>query len=334
MKYPKINYIGNKNKVADWIVEHLPLQEGKILDLFCGGCSISYKLKEVGYTVYSNDVLFSNYVIAKSLIENINILLTLEFNEETVYSYYSDEVYQNIKWMINTLYFKDEVKELASLINFSHTLIEDEKFMFLTLLRRSMIRKLPYSRMNIKWEEIVKLRDEEYSYLKYKRKRAYHNQSFTHHILAHLSEYNLAVFDNSNDNKAFHSDAMEFIKNIGFSVDMIYIDPPYPSTMNKYIDFYGSFDKMLNMELDNKTDFTYKGTFLENIVQLIILAKNKTKYIIMSLNNKCNPSSQEIKDVLTPLVSNIQLLEKEHVYKITGKENKNTNYEILMIITV
>ena len=30
-----------------------------------------------------------------------------------------------------------------------------------------MIRKLPYSRMNVNWENIVKLRDEDYSYKKY-----------------------------------------------------------------------------------------------------------------------------------------------------------------------
>ncbi len=40
------------------------------------------------------------------------------------------------------------------------------KYLFQSLLRRAMIRKLPYSRMNITWENIVKLRDEEYSYKK------------------------------------------------------------------------------------------------------------------------------------------------------------------------
>ncbi len=59
-----------------------------------------------------------------------------------------------------------------------------------------MIRKMPYSRFNLNWDKIVQLRDEEYSYEKYKRRRAYHNQSFKFHFLKNLEEYNRAVFDN------------------------------------------------------------------------------------------------------------------------------------------
>ena len=74
-KYPKINYIGNKNKLTDWIVDNFPYNKGTVLDLFCGGCSVSYALKEKGYKVYSNDALYSNYVLAKAIIENNNVTL-------------------------------------------------------------------------------------------------------------------------------------------------------------------------------------------------------------------------------------------------------------------
>ena len=71
-KYPKVNYIGNKEKLVEWIIEKLPVKKGKVLDLFCGGCSVSYALKKHGFSVISNDILFSNYVIAKAIIENID----------------------------------------------------------------------------------------------------------------------------------------------------------------------------------------------------------------------------------------------------------------------
>ena len=77
-KYPKVNYIGNKEKLAEWIIENLPISHGTVLDLFCGGCSVSYALKKHGFNVISNDVLFSNYVIAKAIIENDNEHLLLE----------------------------------------------------------------------------------------------------------------------------------------------------------------------------------------------------------------------------------------------------------------
>ena len=44
-KYPKVNYIGNKEKIVDWIIENLPIKNGRVLDLFAGGCSMSYALK-------------------------------------------------------------------------------------------------------------------------------------------------------------------------------------------------------------------------------------------------------------------------------------------------
>ena len=75
MKYPKINYIGNKEKIADWIVNFIPSDVKSVLDAFSGGASISYKLKELGYKVYSNDILKINYLISKSLIENDTVFL-------------------------------------------------------------------------------------------------------------------------------------------------------------------------------------------------------------------------------------------------------------------
>ena len=77
-KYPKINYIGNKAKLVDWIIENLPLKRGKVLDIFSGGSSVSYALKENNYEVISNDVLYSNYVISKAIIENSFLKLNNE----------------------------------------------------------------------------------------------------------------------------------------------------------------------------------------------------------------------------------------------------------------
>ncbi|MFV0504422.1 MAG: DNA adenine methylase, partial [Lachnospirales bacterium] len=39
-KYPKVNYIGNKEKIANWIIDEMPIKKGKVLDVFSGGCSV------------------------------------------------------------------------------------------------------------------------------------------------------------------------------------------------------------------------------------------------------------------------------------------------------
>lgn len=329
-KYPTINYIGNKQKITDWIIECMPVKSGTVLDLFCGGCSVSYALKEHGYRVLSNDVLYSNYVLAKAIIENSKDILEyddlLKVKDEV-----PNEIRSRIDFLTNNIYFDYEVDELARLIELSNKLNEYKNFMFLSLLRRAMIRKIPYSRMNVKWEEIQKLRDEEYSYRKYGRYRHYHNVPFMDHIKENIAEYNYSVFNNGRRCKALNFDALDCINCLETKVDVIYMDPPYPSTMNKYNDFYGYYDKMLGYDSKIKLDLTSKDTFLDNFYTLVAAAKNKARYVLISLNNKCYPSCELLSEKLKPLVSKVEIYTKSHVYKVTGKENKNSNYEILML---
>lgn len=331
-KYPKINYIGNKNKLTDWIVDNFPYGEGTVLDLFCGGCSVSYSLKEKGYKVYSNDALYSNYVLAKSIIENNDVLLE---NKDFEFNVSKKEVinkYKEIIFLENRLYFHYEVEELANLVCKSEKLQGYKKYLFLSLIRRAMIRKIPYSRMNVPWNQIVKLRDEDYSYAKYKRRRAYHNLPFIDHINDNLSNYNNAVFNNGKENQAFNNDAFKMIEKLDENVDIIYMDPPYPATMNKYGDFYGLYDSIFKKEI-NYINFSENNKFLENLEKLIIKCLPKTKYIVISENNKTKPSIDEISSMLSKY-GKVEIKEKKHQYKVTNKENKNETIEVLIILQV
>ena len=160
-----------------------------------------------GLSVYSNDILAINYHIAKAVVENKGEILTDEdieviFNGTPIEGF----MYHNYA---NTYYFPDECKELDLYRNNIDKLSSDyKKSLALVLMRRAMIRKMPYSRFTIRWDKIVQLRDEEYSYKVYKRKRAYHNQSFKFHFLDNLKEYNEAVFDSGTINKAFNMDVL------------------------------------------------------------------------------------------------------------------------------
>lgn len=328
--YPKINYIGNKNKLTDWIIDNFPVKSGRVLDLFCGGCSVSYALKEKGYSVIANDALYSNFVLAKAIIENNKILLLPKDFDKKVNEDELKSTYMKIKFLENQLYFPDEVKELAKLIRISASMKGYKKYMYLALIRRAMIRKIPYSRMNVPWNQIVKLRNEEYSYEKYKRRRAYHNYSFEKHVMDNLDNYNNAVFDNNQVNMAFNKDSFQMVKDLGDSVDVIYMDPPYPATMNKYGDFYGAYDKMLGKE-KKYVNLSEDDKFLENFERLIKLCLKKTRYIVISENKKTKPSYLELVDILSKY-GDVTVVEKNHQYKVTSKENKNDNTEVLLIV--
>lgn len=329
-KYPKINYIGNKAKLVDWIIENLPVKKGVVLDIFSGGSSVSYALKNNNYQVLSNDVLYSNYVISKAIIENNETKLDDSVFDIKITEKEVEKKYKQINFLSNRLYFDEEVKELAKLICISEKLEGYEKKLFLALLRRAMIRKLPYSRMNVPWNQIVKLRDEEYSYMKYKRKRAYHNYTFEVHMRDNLKNYNDSVFDNGKNNISYNYDSFEMLKNLKDQVDIIYMDPPYPKTMNKYGEFYGLFDTIFEKE-KQYIDFSANDKFLENMEKLIKDCIGKTKYIVISQSNKTSPSVEEMKEMLSKY-GQVTLKAKDHQYKVTGKDNKNTTVEVLIIV--
>ena len=44
-KFPKINFIGNKEKIVDWIADNLPTDVESVFDAFSGGASVSFKFK-------------------------------------------------------------------------------------------------------------------------------------------------------------------------------------------------------------------------------------------------------------------------------------------------
>lgn len=327
-KYPKVNYIGNKEKLVDWIIQEMPVKSGTVLDIFAGGCSVSYALKNSGYSVIANDILYADYVIAKALIENADTRLPISVFDKKVSEKRVRKLEEKFSFLTDCLYYQEEVQELSRLVAIAEQLKGAERYMMLALIRRAMIRKLPYSRMNVPWEQIQKLRDEDYSYMKYRRKRAYHNQTFESHMRENINSYNEAVF-HKEECKVYNCDVFDMIKKIDF-VDVVYMDPPYPSTMNNYDAFYGMFDEMFDKKKQH-TDYTQKINFLDNVDKLIKKLVGKTRYIVLSQNTRVQPGPDEIKAVLEKY-GKIAIREKKHNYQVTGKENKNASKELLFIL--
>lgn len=327
-KYPKVNYIGNKEKLASWIMDEMPVKKGVVLDIFAGGCSVSYALKEKGYSVIANDILFADFVLAKALIENMDKKIELSVFDKKVDEGRVYDLKQKFVFLSERLYYPEEMEELAELVAISEKLKGSERYLFLALLRRAMIRKLPYSRMNVPWNQIRRLRDEDYSYQKYGRRRAYHNQTFESHMRENLESYNNAVFQGK-ECKVYHCDAFDVVQKIP-KVDVVYIDPPYPSTMNNYDAFYGVFDEMFDKKKEH-IDFTHKNVFLKNMEKLIQKLVGKTDYIVLSQNTRVQPGPEEIQKMLSQY-GNVEVKEKSHNYQVTGKENKNGSKELLFIV--
>ena len=329
-QYPKVNYIGNKEKLAHWICDYFPKDATSIFDAFCGGSSIGYEAKKRGLQVLSNDVLKINYFLAKSLIENKTETLS-EDDIEIIFAGKPKKGFMH-KNYAEVFFFNEECMELDQYRkNIENLSSEYKKAIAFSLIRRSMIRKMPYSRFNLNWEKIKQLRDEEYSYEKYKRKRAYHNESFQSHFLQNLDAYNDAIFDNEKENIAYNDDVFNLLGSL--EADIIYLDPPYTGTMNNYHGFYSLVDEYIASKKVKafENNFREKKSALELFDKLFSQLSNY-KYWFLSYNNNSYPSKEDLIEIISQYSKNIKVIEKPHNYQITGKDKKATNTEYLFII--
>jgi len=327
---PKVNFIGNKEKIVDWISSNIPKDVSTIFDAFSGGASVSYTFKKKGFKVISNDILKSSYYLSKALIENndtilsesdINIIFTGNPKKGFMFKNYSN-VYFFEKECMELDQYRDNINNLDS---------EYKKALAFSLIRRAMIRKMPYSRFNLSWAKIQELRDEDYSYKRYKRRRAYHNKNFKYHFLNNLEEYNNSIFNNMKKNKSYNEDIFNLIPKI--EADLIYLDPPYTGTMNNYFGFYGLLDEYI---LQKKL-LPFENNFIDKSNSLILFDNlfsklKKYKYWLLSYNNSSYPTKEQLFNLLKKYSDNVTILEKKHNYQITGKNNKNKNKEYLFII--
>ena len=329
LQYPTINFVGNKEKLITWICQYIPPHVNSIFDAFSGGGAVSYAAKQLGKQVFSNDLLKINYYLAKALVENNKVTL----NANDVAKIFSGEpimgfMYKHFSYVY---YYPQECQQLDqyrnNIMNFSNPY---KKALAFSIMRRAMIRKMPYSRFNIPWNKIVQLRDENYSYAHYRRKRSYHNQTFREHFLQALQSYNLAVFNNGKSSKAYNLDIFSAIDKI--EADLIYLDPPYAGTMNNYFSFYGLLDCwILNKGIPPfKNDFTNRKNISELLNNLFEKSR-KYQYLLLSYNNMSFPSKDVIYTLLKNHYKTINIVEKKHDYKVTGILNKKKNTEYLFI---
>jgi len=330
MSYPKVNYIGNKEKIVDWIASIIPADANSFFDVFCGGCSVSYKAKSMGLRVISNDILTINYHIAKALIENNHEIL----EPADVDAIFSGDPYEGFMYRnyANRYYYPEECCEL-DLIRRNISGLDNtyKQSMAFALIRRAMIRKMPYSRFTIRWDKITELRNEDLSYEKYGRKRSYHNQSFKHHFIDNLKRYNDAVFNTDKSHKAYNLDVFDAISQV--DADVIYLDPPYAGTMNDYYGFYGLVDSYINGEVRQpfENNFMDRKTIKTHFYDLFSRL-SKYRYWMLSYNSRSKPTKDEMLELLHQFADDVTIYEIPYAYRVTGKEKKHKDIEYLFLV--
>lgn len=329
-KYPKINYIGNKEKIAGWICDQLPSDVKTVADVFSGGCSFAYEAKRRGLSVITNDILKINHQLALALIENNDVILN-DDDVDLIFSGSLKNGFMTVHYS-DVFFFEKECQELDLYRQNIEKLDNPyKKALAFALIRRAMIRKMPYSRFTIPWEKVKQLRDEEYSYAKYGRRRAYHNQLFEFHFRENLKAYNQAIFNNGKQHQALNQDVFEVLKNI--QADAVYLDPPYTGTMNNYFGFYGLLDSYISSSVAKPFDNHFMDKKqATDLFKKLVEHLEPFRYWLLSYNNVSQPNREELAQMLAENGRTVQILETPHIYKVTGKENKQNHKEILFLV--
>jgi len=244
-KFPRTRYQGSKLKLLPWIWEHVrDLEFSTCLDAFGGTGSVAYLFKSQGKAVTYNDILRSNWLVGKALIENAHTTLTSKdtdlLSTKRVGLSYPNFIQRTFKG----IYFTDEENDWLDIVCQNIRLIEDEYRQALAYyaLFQACIVKRPY---NLFHRANLYMRTSNVQ-------RSFGNKTtwdrpFDEHFRDFALEASAAVFDSEIRCVALNEDVFD----LEGSFDLVYIDTPY---MNKngigpdYFDFYHFLEGLADYE--------------------------------------------------------------------------------------
>ncbi len=319
----EMRFIGSKTdllgEIEDILTNYLDGTEETFLDLFAGSNSVAKHFKPF-YEVYTNDLLYFSYVLAKATIEN-NDKCTFE----RLKKYGIDnplEYLQDIPTKNGEIGFYEE--------SFSPT--GSAKRMYFT---SENARKIDYIRETIEeWNDNDLLTEAEYYYLLACLIKAIpyisnvagvygaYLKTWDKRALNPLALRALDVKDNNKNNRAYNKDSLILINEI--EADIVYIDPPYNT--RQYASNYHVLETValhdkpilrgvtgLRDYSEQKSDFAYKRRAFKAMRKL--LQQVKAKHVILSYSSDGIISKEELIDLITDISINGYYELKEIPYR-------------------
>lgn len=233
--FPRTRYQGSKLKLLPWIWEHIKeLGFSTCLDAFGGTGSVAYLLKCQEKAVTYNDILRSNYVVGKALIENSKVRLSSDEIEDLMRRHPGIEYPDFVARTFKTIYFKDDENVWIDIVRKNISLLKDEykRALAYFALFQACIIKRPY---NLFHRANLYIRTSNI-------KRNFGNKttwdrSFDDHFRCFAEEASEAVFDNGLECAALNKDVLDLNPNF----DLVYVDPPYMNSRGVGPDYFAFY---------------------------------------------------------------------------------------------
>ncbi|MCE5314017.1 MAG: DNA adenine methylase [Armatimonadota bacterium] len=299
-------FMGNKYMMLGWIERQVPKDARTLLDAFSGGANVAYHFKRRGMKVIANDLLLYPYHIARAVVENSHETLTDDdieqilapnpdagsFIVDNFHGYYYtkkvlawlDQVWANIQKLPG--YKKDLA--LAALGN--------------AVKAKAMFGQFHRSKMNLKGDM------ESDAGIKQNQLVNLPVSSMVESFKRYANQLNKLVFDNGQECKAFHGDAVEAVRKFG--TDVLYLDPPYitqfgsndyefhlhfvEGLMNRWADKHILDNSRHSYESRTKYNRDSIRTLIEDLANE---SCGKYSTVIMSYRDKAFPTEKELRDI-------------------------------------
>lgn len=335
-----MRYIGSKklllNEIKKILDKYTNGSEEIFLDLFSGTNIVSQYFKQY-YTIYSNDILYFNYIKSKATIENNNKLLFLklkkigisnpidflQYQTPTTKDCYYRNSYSpagNAMYLTESNAHKiDFIRNQIDSWNSQGLLSEFEYYYLIT----SLIEGIPY---------VSNITGTYGAFLKHWDKRA----------LNALKLQDFTILNNHKNNKAFNEDANKLVRKI--KADIVYIDTPYNSRQ-----YASNYHLLENIARNNKpelkgvtkifdwkslkSDYSTKNKALYAMEDLI--ANIDATHIVLSYNNEGIIPEKDLFNLLKKYSFNKKVDLTRIPYRKYQSKNKSKSkelYELLFYI--
>lgn len=331
LAYPPTRYMGSKEKLLPYIqdvVSHFKFDSA--LDLFSGSGVVGYLFKTMGKQVFSNDYMAMSATLSKAMIENNGHTLTE--NEIDKLFAPNPKACRFVQDTYSGLYYTDDENALIDLV-------------------RANIKKLPNSQkraiaMSALIRACLKKRARgifTYTGLRYDDGRADLRMSMEKQIRNAAGLINSAVFDNGQQNRARHGDAMT----TRFKADLVYIDPPYysPLSDNEYVRRYHFVEGLarnwegVDMQWHTKTKkfksyptpFSSRSGAEDAFDKLF--RRLKDSILLVSYSSNSQPTREEIISLMSKYKRHVEVIDIDYRYSFANQsgDTKNEVQEYLFV---
>jgi adenine-specific DNA-methyltransferase len=313
--YPRLRYMGSKNKLLPWIWETaVGLEFDSALDLFSGAGSVGYLFKTMGKRVVTNDFLKFAHDLASATIANGGATLT----EKEVIALgrprrgrgrFIEKTFAGIFFTNDDLRFLDVVwSNLADLHD------PRARALALASLTRACLKRQPRGVFTVNGSN-------------YDDGRRDLRLPLAKHFAESVDVFNDLVFDNGETNVALRGDAFAVP---ALEVDLVYMDPPYVPRAddNCYIKRYHFLEGLASYWREPGTEivetsrvkkiakrftpFSYRATAVDAFERMFRRFADST--LVLSYSSNGYPDLQTLVALMGKVKRHVDVVQREHRY--------------------